>query len=462
MPLSNVFASELNKALCRDMDFKKYLSDYKQIVRLGLPIIVGQAGMIVVGFADNVMVGRYTTEALSSASFVNNVFNMASLACMGFTYGITPIAGALFGKGKHARIGELMRNALVLNVLYSLLVTALMTLLYFNLEHLNQPEELLPLIRPYYLLYLCGLLPMTLFNVWAQCSYGMKCTAMPMWIILAANLLNVFGNWILIYGNLGAPELGLFGAGLATLAARIFTALAIMEAFFCSRRFATVRAGFARSHIGMGRLSKLFGTSFPVSLQLFFETAAFSGASIFVGWLGATELAACQVMITVGTLGFCFYYSLGSATSVLVANAAGRCDFTAMRRIGFAGYHLTLFLAVCACLTFIFGGSWLIGLFTTDPKVIVMALTLIPPMVTYQLGDATQINFANALRGTSRVMPMLWIAFVSYMLLGLPSSYLFAFPLSGGIVGIFYSFSVSLFAAGALFLFFFLKYTARE
>lgn len=80
------------------MDFKKYVSNYKAIARLGLPIVVGQAGMIIVGFADNIMVGRYTTESLSAASFVNNVFNMANLACMGFTYGITPLAGALFGR----------------------------------------------------------------------------------------------------------------------------------------------------------------------------------------------------------------------------------------------------------------------------------------------------------------------------------------------------------------------------
>lgn len=441
------------------MNFKQYLSDYKQIVRLGFPIIVGQAGMIVVGFADNIMVGRYTTEALSAASFVNNVFNMASLACLGFTYGITPLAGALFGRGRHAEIGALMRNALVLNVLYALMITALMTVLFFNVERLGQPAELMPLIKPYFVLYLCGLLPMTLYNVFAQCSYGMRCTSMPMWIILAANAINVAGNWILIYGKLGAPELGLFGAGLATFAARVFTAATIISIFACSRRFAGVRAGFRLGSLGRDAMSRLWKTSLPVSMQLFFETAAFSGASIFVGWLGAIELAAFQVMVTIGTLGFCFYYSLGSATSVLVANAAGHNDRRTMRRIGFAGYHLTLLLALCASLAFIFGGKYLIEAFTPDPAVIAVALSLIPPMVAYQLGDATQVNFANSLRGTSKVMPMLWIAFVSYLLAGLPSSYLFAFTFSGGLVGIFYSFSVSLFLAGALFLYFFLKYT---
>lgn len=444
------------------MNLKAYLSTYKQIVKLGLPIIVGQAGMIVVGFADNIMVGRYSTDALSSASFVNNVFNMAALACMGFTYGITPLVGALFGRGKRCEIGGLMKNAVVLNLLYSLLVTAVMTVLYFNIERLGQPPQLLPLIKPYYVLYLCGLVPMTMYNVWAQCFYGMKQTAMPMWIILLANLINVVGNWILIYGRMGAPELGLFGAGLATLASRLFTAIAIIAIFLAAGRFAPVREGYSAGRLRPGEQMRIFRTSIPVSLQLFFETAAFSGASIFVGWLGATELAAFQVMVTIGTLGFCFYYSLGSATSVLIANAAGVGDRRAMRRIGFSGYHLTLLLAVCASLVFVFAGKYLIGIFTPDRQVVSMALTLIAPMVVYQLGDATQVNFANALRGTSRVMPMLWIAFVSYIVLGLPSSYLFAFPLSGRIVGIFYSFSVSLFTAGILFFAFFMKYTSSR
>lgn len=444
------------------MYFKNYLNYYKQIARLGLPIVVGQAGMIVVGFADNIMVGRYTTDALSAASFVNNVFNMAALACMGFTYGITPLAGAMFGRGEERRIGALMRNAVFLNVVYTLLVTVLMGILYLNIERLGQPTELLPLIKPYYLLYLCGLIPMTLYNVWAQCSYGMKGTKMPMWIILGANLLNVAGNYMLIYGKCGMPELGLFGAGLSTLASRVACAASIIAIFMIRKKYAALRSGYRESRFNLSRLKLIGRTSLPVSFQLFFETAAFSGAAVMVGWIGATELAAFQVMVIIGTLGFCFYYSLGAATSVLVANAAGTGNCRAMRNIGFAGYHLTLLMALCASLVFVLAGRHLIAMFTPDPEVIAMCMTLIVPLLCYQLGDATQINFANALRGTSNVMPMLWIAFASYLVAGLPSSYLLGFVLNGGIVGIFYSFSVSLFMAGALFFIYFMKYTRQR
>ena len=439
-----------------------YWQTYKRIIRLGAPMLVSQAGMVFTSFADNIMVGRYSTDALASASFVNNVFNMAVLATLGFTFGLTPLVGALFGRGEHRQIGHLLRNGLFIITLYSLAVTAVMGVLYLNLHRLGQPEQLLPLIRPYFMLQLCGIVPIALFNAFAQCSYGMRDTAMPMWIVLAGNGLNVLGNWMLIYGNWGCPEMGLTGAGIATLASRIFGPIVILAVFALQRRYAEIRAGWREARIRLDSLRQVFVTSFPVSLQLFCETAAFSGAAVMVGWLGALELASFQVMGTIGTLGFCFYYSLGAATAVLVSNAAGRHEHRLERHIGFAGYHLILVLAVCACLVFWFGGRYLIGWFTTSPDVIGMCMTLIVPMVLYQLGDATQVNFANALRGTSRVGSMLWIAIFCYLVVGLPCTYLFAFTLHGGLQGVFYSFSASLFLAGVLFLMFFLRNTRHE
>ena len=177
------------------------------------------------------MVGRYSTEALASASFVNNLFNVAIFGCVGFTYGLTPLIGALFSQNRHGTIGETLRNGLLLNVLFSLVVTAVMGVLYLNVERMGQPAELMPLIKPYFLLYLSGLLPISLFNAFAQWSYGIKLTQMPMWIVLSANMLNIAGNWLLIYGNCGCPELGLTGAGISTLTARWVCPAVIMFLF---------------------------------------------------------------------------------------------------------------------------------------------------------------------------------------------------------------------------------------
>lgn len=433
--------------------------EYRKLLKLGLPIMVGQLGTIVTGFVDNMMVGHYSTAALAASSFCNNFFNMAMLGVMGFTYGITPLVAALSAQGgKEAETGRLVRTAARVNTVFCAIVMVIMGVLYFLLEQMGQPAELLPLIKPYYLLCLMGLLPVMAFNLWAQWSYGIGNTSTPMWIILGVNVLNVLGNWLLIFGTGPFPELGLTGAGISTLAARVVAGAAIVRVFFRMRRYTAYREGFCRSAGGYDD-ARIWHTSLPVSLQLTCETAAFSGSAVLCGWLGTIPLAAFQVVVVLGTLGFVVYYAMGAAVAVRVGNAAGSGDVRAMRASAWAGYHLMLVIMLISSLIFAFAGPAIIGLFTNDHAVRAVAVSLIVPLILYQLGDATQITFANALRGTSRVMSMLWSAVTAYLVLGLPSSYLLAFTLGLGVYGIVLSFSVSLFSAAALYLFFFLRIT---
>ena len=151
------------------------------------------------------------------------------------------------------------------------------------------------------------------------------------------------------------------------------------------------------------------------------------------------------------------YYSFGTSVAILVSNANGRGDRETMKRVAFGGYHIELTLATVSSLIFVFFARYIMAMFTDDPAVYNAALLLVVPLVMYQYGDATQINFANALRGTANVMPMLWIAFVSYVAVGFPVMYGLAFPLGLGVIGIVLSWSISLFLAAGLFLRYFLK-----
>lgn len=435
--------------------------EYTTILRLGLPILLGQLGSIATGFVDNIMVGHYSTDALAAASFCNNVFNCAILACLGFTYGITPLVGALYSRDSRDSIGALMRNAVAINVLFCLLLMAVMAVLYLNVHRLGQPEELMPLIRPYFLTCLAGMLPLTLFSAFSQWSYGINNTMIPMWIVLGSNVLNIAGNYLLIFGIGPCPELGLTGAGLSTLLARVVCPVALAAIFFRARRYKAYSAGYAAARVKWSEMRAVFAKSLPVSLQMAFETSSFSIAAIMCGVLGKVPLAAYQIVVITGTLGFCIYYAVGAAVAVRVANAKGLGDNAGMRRSAWAGYHILLVIMVLSSATFIFAGRHIMGAFTNDEAVITVAVSLIFPLVLYQLGDATQINFANALRGTANVTPMLWIAFVSYIVVGLPATWLLCFPMGLGVYGVVLSFSVSLFLAAALFLYFFLR-TARR
>jgi len=431
------------------------------ILKLALPVMVSQISLILVAFADNIMVGRYSTDALAASSFVINVFNLMIFCAMGFSYGLTPIVGAMFARGEKKNIGVAVRAALRANIVMGVLLSAVMGVLFFFVENLGQPRELMPILKPYYLIFLAGLLPMAVFNVFAQWSFGVRNTSMPMWILLGANMLNIVGNYMLIYGNWGAPELGLTGAGISTLCARITAALAIMGVVFFKRSSEEYRRGFREA--AAQRLRSLTGTvvrtSWPVAAQMTFETGAFSSCAIFAGWLGTVSLAAFQVTIVVSTLGFCIYYSIGTAIAVTVANDAGRGSLRDCRRSAFSGYAVMLVFAALSSAALAMFGRPLMHLFSDDTAVLALAGTVIIPLLLYQLGDATQIAFSNALRGTSKVMPMVWIAFVSYMMAGLPSTYLLAFTAGLGIYGLVLSFSVSLFLAAALFLYFFMRAT---
>ncbi len=439
--------------------FCDYIACYKSILKLAFPLLLGQLGNIAVSFADNIMVGHYSTDALASASFVNNTFNVAIMAVLGFTYGLTPLIGAMFVRGDSDRIGRTVRIGLAVNIAFTILVAALMTAFYFNIHRLGQPEHLLPLIRPYYLTVLSGMLFVSVFNVFSQWSFAIGRTGLPTWIVLGANALNIVGNYALIYGHWGAPELGLLGAGFSTLASRVLCAVVLALFFFKASFAKTYLPGFFRGRRTAGEIGKIVTTGFPVSMQMTFETAAFSGAAIFAGWLGAISLAAFQIVVISGMFGFCIYYSIGAAMAIDVSHAAGKGDNAGMRRSTWAGYHIMLVAMGLACCLFLFGGDLVMGLFTEDEAVISLAVTLLVPMALYQAGDATQITFANALRGTSKVMPMLYIAFVSYIVVGLPVTWAMAFPAGMGLYGIVLSFSVCLMLAALLYFVFFIRAT---
>lgn len=225
------------------------LNHYCSLLKLGLPIIIGQIGVIVLGFADTLMIGHHSTEGLAAASFVNNMFNLAIIFCTGFSYGLTPVVGSLFGQKRIDGVGRALKNSLAANTLLAVIVCLAMAALYFNLANLGQPEELLPFMRPYFLVLLASLPFVLWFNAFKQFSDGITDTKVSMWILLGGNLLNIIGNYILIYGKLGFPELGLTGAGISTLVSRILMVIVYLMLFFGTSRYRIFRQGFRTGRI---------------------------------------------------------------------------------------------------------------------------------------------------------------------------------------------------------------------
>lgn len=432
------------------MDFRKYREGYGKLLRLGMPVLVTQLGIIVVNFADTMMVGRYGTDQLAAAAFVNSLFVVLTVMQIGFASGLTPLIGALFGSGKHREAGETLRGGLQMNLILSLSFTVIMGGVYFFLDCFGQKEELLPLIRSYYLIILFSLLPMAVFNTLQQTCNGITDTRTPMWFILTANVLNILGNYAFIFGRWGMPELGLVGAGLSTLFARIFAAIGIAVYFFNRRTYRAYRDGYSQSKPSGELRMRVWLTSYPIMVQSGVECMLWAFGGIVCGWYSKIQLAAYQVVNTIAQLGFMIYLSFTTAVTILVANYTGVRDFISVRRITLSGLHLILLLSTGASLLFLLGGKTLIHFFTPDEAVIASGMGLILPLVVYQYMDGVQLTYCNAIRGTSEVKPLLWISLTTYVVVGIPLLLFFArsFPVANQ--GVFWCFCVALALAGVL------------
>lgn len=428
-----------------------YKPHYKALFSLGIPIVIGQVGVIILGFADTLMVGHHSTTELAAASFVNNMFTLAIIFSTGFAYGLTPIVGSLFGRGEREAVGRTLKNSLFANTLLALLLTLIMWILYLNLHKLGQPEELLPLMRPYFIVLLISLIFVLLFNGFKQFADGITDTKVSMWLLLGGNIMNIIGNYMLIYGKFGFPEMGLLGAGISTLFSRIMMVVVFAFIFFYTKRYHIYKVGFMRSCINRADFRHLNKMGWPVALQMGMETASFSLSAIMVGWIGTIALATHQIMLTISQVCFMLYYGMAAAVAVRVSNFHGQNDLTGVKRSASAGFHIILLMAFCSALPIFLLRNQIGGWFTDSEAVSAMVAQLIIPLMIYQFGDGLQCNYANALRGIADVKPVMYIAFIAFFLISLPAGYFFGFIMNWGIVGVWMAFPFGLTSAGIMY-----------
>lgn len=413
-----------------------YLSNYKKIIRLGTPIVIGQLGNVILGFIDTIMVGQYSADTLSASGFVNNLFNLGIISLLGFSYGATPIIGAYFGRKENDNVGASFKDSLWANSLAGLIIFCIYTIIYFNLHNLGQPEELLPLMRPYFLILLLSLPFTTLFNALKQFTDTVAATKTAMWVIMIGNIINIILNYLLIYGISIFPELGLTGAGVATLVARM-TMVAMFVIFITrEKKFKPYGNGFIQRKIEKKEIKKLVKIGTPLALQMGMETAAFSLASILMGWLGATQLAAYQVMCIVGSLCFLVYYGIAAASSIRISHYKGRGDWSNVKITADSAFHIIMAVAIVLSIGIALTQNHLARLFTSDTAIQTMFASLLIPMLAYQISDGIQINYSNALRGIAVTKPLMAYAFTAYICISLPASYILGFTFKMGAIGV--------------------------
>ena len=403
-----------------------------EILRIGLPIMLGQACVIILAFADNIMIGWHSVNELAAASFVNNIVNLFIMTEMGFAGGMMPVIGALNGTNNIKGIGATVKNGIIVNGIVAAVGLVLLTVLYFMLGRFGQAPELLPLIQRYYVIVAVSSIFALGFNVLKQLTDGICRPVVSMLLLLGGNLLNIFGNWVLIYGKLGFPEMGLQGAGLSTLVSRIVMLAVFMVYVFKSRK--------------MHEYAQAIRESLRSRVKL--ETSTFTFAAVMAGGLGVKELAAHQVVMTISQLFFLLLLGLSFAISILVSNAYGRKDIAGVRSYVRCGYGMMLTVSVVLSVLLYAFRYQAAGVFTDSPEVSAMAVSLIFVLFAYQFGDGLQLCFANVLKGIQDVKPIMFMAFICYYLVAVPAAYLLGFKAGLGLLGVWLGFPIGLTMAG--------------
>lgn len=433
------------------MKFTDYIPFYKRNLHLAFPIVLSQIGQVMVSLIDNMMVGHVGTTELAAASFANSVFMIGMVFGMGITFGATPLVGKAFGDNDYKTTVIWLKNGVFSHFIAGLLLTLIMFGVYLFLPLMGQPPEVLELAKPYYILLCFSYFPFVLFFSFKQFFEGIGNTKIAMLITLTANVVNIVINYVLIFGKFGFAEMGLNGAGIGTLVSRII--MPIMFVYFIARksRFLEYFKSARLEQITKDRILQLFRIGIPIAFQLIVEVTAFGIGAVMMGWLGETSLAAHQVAL--GLASFTYMISLGvsQANTIRVSHQMGLRDYKSMISASMASTHLVLVFMSLMALLFVVGRNLLPYLFTTDVEVVEIAAGLLIVAAIFQLFDGLQVIMLSTLRGMADVTIPMFIAFLAYLLVGIPTSYIFAFVVDFGPQGIWFGYLVGLGTAGILF-----------
>ena len=431
-------------------DFRPSLAELRRLVSLALPVAVVQMGLVSQGLVDTAMVGRVTEAQLAAVTLGNLYFFGVAVFGMGLLLALDPLVSQAYGAGDHDEIRTSVQRGLVLSVLLTLLTAVLLALAEPVLMLLGQPEPVVPVAAGYARALIAGMWPFYGFVVFRQVLQALGKVAPIVWTIVLANLLNAFANWVLVFGNLGAPAMGAVGSGWATSISRWFMCLAVL--ILGLRLLAPYLRGAGREVLRIAALWRVARLGVPIGLQLFLEFGAFGATGIAMGWLGTAALAGHQIALNLAAFAFMIPLGISQAAAVLVGRAVGEGRPGNARR--YAGGAILVCCAVMSVTAAIFltlPGP-LAGQFTTQAEVARVAMALIPVAGMFQLVDGLQVVCTGVLRGVADTLRPMIYNVLGFWVFGLPVGLLLGFRMGVGPVGLWWGLAAGLGAVAVMLL----------
>lgn len=424
------------------------------IFRLAIPVVLSQVSHTMVALADTLMIGQTNdVSSLAAASLANNLFSLAIVFGIGISYGATPKVAESHARGETETCSLILKNSLINNLLWSILLVGVLLALLPFASHLGQVPEVLRRAIPFFKLLTFSLPGILLFQAFKQFFDGLGNTKPGMVFSLSANLLNVILNYLLIFGHFGFPEMGIIGAGIATLISRIAMGVALGIYFFVSPSTKKFRAHFVGKWVEPTYLLLLNRIGLPISLQFLFEVGAFSFMAILIGKMGAPALAAHQVVITIASATYMMSSGLAAAATVRVGHFVGLGNRAMIRLSGIRSFQIVLvFMGTMAVLLILFRNTLPLA-FINNAEVVDASARLLLIAGFFQISDGIQVVGLGCLRGLSDVKIPTWFTFMAYWVIAIPFGYVFGIFLGYGLEATWWALSLGLTISALLMLF---------
>lgn len=424
--------------------------ELRPTLALALPIVAGQLSQMLMGITDSVMLGHVGTVDLAAASFTGAVFGLVYIACIGLLQPGSVLVAQAHGARDEVLAGCWLRHARAVAWAAGLGLGALMAASLLAADRFGQPAEVVSVMGPYYLLIAASLAPTLVFQADRQFAEAMGRPWEPLVIMLAGVVLNVGLNWVLIFGRLGVPELGLTGAGVATLISRFATVLGLRWWLNRHRGFDAALGSARGGRLEGGRMKSMLALGVPMGAALLFEGGAFSAAAVMSGWLGTVPLAAHQIAVTCAATSFMVPLGVALALSVRVGQAVGAGERERVRALALGAALVVCGTAGLAALFFVLAGGAVARGFTPDAAVTTLAARVLLIVAMFQFFDGLQVVFSGALRGLTDVHAPMAAAFVAYWVLALPAGWWWGVRGGGGLEAIWWALAAGLAAATVL------------
>lgn len=407
--------------------------EIRAMLRLAVPVVVIQLGLMAMGVVDTIMVGHFTARALAAVALGSFYFITVTVFGMGLLMALDPIVAQAVGAGDDRAVARGTQRGLLLAVLLTVFSTLLLMPSAPVLTFLRQPEDIVPIAASYVLVSIPGVFPFFVFVVLRQSLQAMRRVKPVVVTILAANVANVFLNWILIFGKLGAPALGAVGSGWASTISRWLMAVALLAmAWQPLRRFL---APPYQDAVRLSALVRMIRLGAPIGAQLQLEFGAFGVIALLMGWMGALEMAAHQVAISLASFTFMVPVGVSAAAAVLVGQAVGRADHPGVRRAAEAALICGSVFMVFSAVLLLTIPEFLAVLYTNDVPVAVLAAILIPIAGVFQVFDGLQVVSVGILRGLGDTTAPMVISVLGFWLIGLPIALYLGFGTGLGPLG---------------------------